>query len=184
MQCLVIQQVLVGSASLWGILLKCCENLFGKSTHVLLVAAGEVCSSSLQRGELLHRLLCWPCERFLKYFIRFKTLILGKQRSLEQVKRFIEESLSTIWLLKTFKAIDNLVARVLQGIWWRLDFEFCEQNPKLESGCNVWQILWLTNLWSWYLPQGNFSEYEHFFVSSSFLISQERKHKVLLFALF
>ena len=87
---LVTQQVLVGSARLWGILLKCSENLFGKATHVLLVAVGEICRSSLQRSKLLQRLRCRPCERCLKNFIRFKTLILGKQRSLERVKRFIE----------------------------------------------------------------------------------------------
>ena len=85
-----MQQVFVGSVRVWGILFKCCENLFGKATHLLLVAAGEICRSSLQRSELFQRLLCRPCERCLKNFIRFKTLILGKQRSLERVKRFIE----------------------------------------------------------------------------------------------
>lgn len=131
MQCLVMQQVLVGSAGLWGILLKCCENLFGKSTNVLLVAVGEICSMQFpSEGWIIAAftlLTLWKISCL-------KTLISGKQRSLEQVKRIIEESLSTIWSLKTFKAIDNLVARVLQGAWWGLDFEFCERNPKSESG--------------------------------------------------
>jgi len=108
---------------------------------------------------IIAALLCGPCERCLKNFIRSKTLISGKQISLERVNRLVEKSLSTIWSLKTFKHCpDKLVASVLQGTWWGLNFDFWEQNPKLKSGCYVWQILWLTNIWPWELSQGNFSK--------------------------
>ena len=75
MQSLVTQQVLVGSASLWGDSAHC-KNLFGKTDRALLVAAEEIYGSSLQRRELLPYLPCRPCERRLKKFIAFKTLIL------------------------------------------------------------------------------------------------------------
>ena len=84
-------------------------------------------------------LLCTHCERRLKNFIAFNTLLSESQRSLERVEKFIEKSLSALP-----KTRDNLVARVSQGTRRGLDLELCDQNPKLRSGRNVWQILWLT----------------------------------------
>ena len=52
MQCLVAQQVLVRSSSLWQILLTV-KVLFGKANRTLLVAAEEIYGSFLQRSELL-----------------------------------------------------------------------------------------------------------------------------------
>ena len=151
-----------------------------------LLAAEEFYSSPLQRSELFLHLCCRTCKWHLENFIALKTMISKSHRSLERVKRFIEESLSVLRSLKTSKATDNSVARVLRVTQQGLYFELCKPNPKLKSGCNVWQILWLITAWPWELPRGN--EYEHIFLLpflvGSFPISPKRKHKIDFFALF
>ena len=95
MQRLVTQKVLVGSVRDSAH----CKNLLIKV--VFLVAAEEIYGSSLQRSELLLHFLCRPCERRPKNFTAFKTLISETRRSLERVRRYIEELLSTLRSLKT-----------------------------------------------------------------------------------
>ena len=83
---------------------------------------------------------------------------------------------------KTSKATHDSVARVSRGTRRGLDFELRQPDPKLKSGCSVWQTLWLTIVWEFL--HGN--EYEHIFLSAclaeSFPIGSERKHKVDFFA--
>ena len=112
-----------------------CRNLFGKANRTLLIAAENIYVSSFQRSESLPHLLCRPCERRLRNFIAFKTLISESQRSLERAKRCKEESPSAHRSLKTSKATE--ASRVSRGL------HFPEPNP-LESGSQVsrvWQIL-------------------------------------------
>ncbi|XP_068685296.1 uncharacterized protein [Montipora foliosa] len=80
------------------------KNLFGKPNRSLLASAEDIYGSSLQKSELLPHLLCRPCERRLNNFKTFKTLISESQRSLERVKRCIEESPSAPRTTKTSKA--------------------------------------------------------------------------------
>ena len=76
-------------------------------------------------------------------------------------------------------SVHDSVAHVSRDTRRGLDFELREPNPKSKSGCNVWQILWLTIVWEF--PHGN--EYKHiFFVGvSCWIISdrsgKEKKHK-------
>ena len=46
------------------------------------------------------------------------------------------------WLLHV--SVHDSVARVSRGTRRELDFELREPNRNSKSGCNVWQILWLT----------------------------------------
>ena len=64
-------------------------NLFGKGNGMLLVAAENIYGSSLQRSESLPHLLCRPCERRLRNFIVFKTLI--SERLQERQKAMVRE---------------------------------------------------------------------------------------------
>ena len=116
-----------------------CRNLFGKTNRTLLVAEENIYVSSFQRSESLPHLLCRPCERRLRNFIAFKTLISESQRSLERAKRCMEESPSAHPSLKTSKGTET--SRVSRGT--RQGLHFPEPNP-LESGSQVsrvWQIL-------------------------------------------
>ena len=59
------------------------------------------------------------------------------------VEEIYSSSLQMSELLpKMSKATDNSVACISRGTRRGLDFELCEPNSKLKSGCNVWQILW------------------------------------------
>ena len=78
-----------------------CRILFGKANRTLLVAAGNIYGSPFQRNESLPHLLCRPCERRLRNFIAFKTMISESQRSLARAKRCMEESPSAHRSLKT-----------------------------------------------------------------------------------
>ena len=66
-----------------------CRNLLGKGNGMLFVAAENIYGSSLQRGESLPHLLCRPCERRLRNFMAFKTLI--SERLQEQQKAIVRE---------------------------------------------------------------------------------------------
>ena len=63
-----------------------CKTFLGKANRTLLVGAGEIYGSSLQRRELLPHLLSRPCKRRHKTEQRLR-LISDSERSLERVKR-------------------------------------------------------------------------------------------------
>ena len=92
---------------------------------------------------------------------------------------------------KTFrarKAIRKTATRSFcKGTRRRGDFELCEPNPKLKSGCNVYQFLWLT-MAVWYDLETHGNEYEHIFLAACLVdsspIGPERKHKSDFFASF
>ena len=71
---LVMQQVLLGSASLW-------EILFGKANHALLLVAEEIYGSSPRRSELFLHLRYRIGKRRLRNFIAVQTLISESQIS-------------------------------------------------------------------------------------------------------
>ena len=60
--------------------------------RALLAAAEDIYGRPLRQDNLLPHLLCRPCERRLKNFIAFKTVISESQRSFETVKRCTEIS--------------------------------------------------------------------------------------------
>jgi len=122
--------------------------------------------SSLQRPELLPHFSLDLAKDVLK--LHFRT---------SQVKRYTEESRLALRLLDTLKTTDNSVARLPQDTRRRLDFEFREPNPKLKSGCNICQILWLTIVWPRELPQGNFCKHGHIFMSCWVISDRSRKEK-------
>ena len=110
------------------------KNLFGKPNSSLLASAEDIYGSSPQKSELLPHLLCRPCERRLNNFKTFKTLILESQRSLERVKRCIEESPSAPRTMKTSKADYVSAGRVSRSS--RRGLNFREQRS-LEGGSQV-----------------------------------------------
>ena len=69
------------------------KNLFVKRNRALLVAAEDICGHSLKQDDnLLPHLICRACERRIKNFVAFKTLITESQKSSERVKRCTEIS--------------------------------------------------------------------------------------------
>ena len=99
-----------------------CKTFFGKANRTFLAAAEENYGSSLQRCDLLPHLLSRPCKRRLETPQRLR-LISKSKRSLERVKRCIEESRSVLRSLKTSKATGNSLARVSRSTRRGLDFE-------------------------------------------------------------
>ena len=63
-----------------------------RGNRALLAAAEDIFGRPLRQDKLLPYLLCRPCERRLKNFISFKTVISESQSSLETVKRCKEIS--------------------------------------------------------------------------------------------
>ena len=70
----------------------CSENIYAKGNRALLAAAEDIYGRPLRQDKLLPQLLCRPCERRLKNFVSFKTVICESQSSFETVKRCIENS--------------------------------------------------------------------------------------------
>ena len=93
----------------------------------------------------MSHLLSRPCKRRLKTAQRVR-LNSENERS-----------------LKTSKATDDSLARVSRGTRRGLDFEFREPNPKLKSGCNIWETSANTKAF--------------LCLVESFLIGPERKNK-------
>ena len=62
-----------------------CKNLFAKANHALLAAAEDIFNSLLCH-ELLPHLLCRSCERRLKNYVAFKTLIARVKDHLRTLK--------------------------------------------------------------------------------------------------
>lgn len=70
----------------------CSKNIYAKGNRALLAAAEDVYGRPLRQDKLLPHLLCRPCERRLKNFMSFKTVISESQSSFETVKRCTEIS--------------------------------------------------------------------------------------------
>ena len=70
----------------------CSKNIYAKGNRALLAAAEDIYGRPLRQDKLLPHLLCRPCERRLKNFISFKTVISESQSSFETVKRCTENS--------------------------------------------------------------------------------------------
>ena len=70
----------------------CSKNIYAKGNRALLAAAEDIYGRPLRQDKLLPHLLCRPCERRLKKFISFKTVISESQSSFETVKRCKEIS--------------------------------------------------------------------------------------------
>lgn len=69
------------------------RNLFVKRNRALLAAAEDICGHTLKQDDnLLPHLICRACERQIKNFVAFKTLITESQKSFERVKRCTEIS--------------------------------------------------------------------------------------------
>ena len=128
-----MQQVLLGSASLWEIFLTvkvCLEK------QIMRCSLPRKRFTTLPFGEVNY--LCI-------YAVDLAKGVFNK---------FIEETLSALRWLKTSKATYALVARVS-----RVTRRTPWTRSKVKSGCNVWQILWLTIVWEF----PNLNEYEHIF---------------------
>ena len=85
-----------------------CKNLFAKANRALLAAAEDI-FNSLPCHELMPHLLCRSCERQLKNYVAFKTLIAQSQSSFEnseRMNRCIRESPSAPRSLKSAKEVD------------------------------------------------------------------------------
>ena len=61
-------------------------------------------------------------------------------------------------IAEDFESIRQLVGLRFSRYTTRTWFEFRGPNPKLYSGCNIWQILWLIIVWPWELSKGSFCE--------------------------
>lgn len=70
----------------------CSKNIYAKGNRAFLAAAEDIYGRPLRQDKLLPHLLCRPCERRLKNFISFKTVISESQSSFETVKRCKEIS--------------------------------------------------------------------------------------------
>ena len=70
----------------------CSKNIYAKGNCALLAAAEDICGRPSRQDKLLPQLLCRPCERRLKIFISFKTVISESQSSFETMKRCTENS--------------------------------------------------------------------------------------------
>ena len=70
----------------------CSKNIYAKGNRALLTAAEDIYGRPLRQDKLSPQLLCRPCERRLKNFISFKTVISESQSSFETVKRCTENS--------------------------------------------------------------------------------------------
>ena len=70
----------------------CSKNIYAKGNRALLAAAEDIYGRPLRQDKLLPQLLCRPCERRLKIFISFKTVISESQSSFETMKRCSENS--------------------------------------------------------------------------------------------
>ena len=70
----------------------CSKNIYANGNRVLLAAAEDIYGRPLRQVNLLPHLICRPCERRLKNFISFKTVISESQSSFETVKRCTEIS--------------------------------------------------------------------------------------------
>ena len=57
------------------------KNMYAKGNRALLAAAEDIYGRPLRQDNLLPHLLCRPCERRLRNFIAFKTVISESQRS-------------------------------------------------------------------------------------------------------
>ena len=68
------------------------KNIYGKGNRALLAAAQDIYGRPLRKDKFLPHLRCRPCERRLKNYIVFKTVISETQSSLETVKRCTEIS--------------------------------------------------------------------------------------------
>ena len=69
------------------------KNLFVKRNRALLAAAEDICGFALKQDDnLTPHLICRACERRIKNFVAFKTLIIQNQKSFERVKRCNEIS--------------------------------------------------------------------------------------------
>ena len=66
--------------------ISCWKNIYAKGNRALLAAAEDVYGRPLRKDKFLPHLLCRPCERRLKNFISFKTVINESQSSFETVK--------------------------------------------------------------------------------------------------
>ena len=114
----------------------------------------------------------------------------GKWEILSEVldKRCIQKSRSALRWLETSKATDSSVARCSRDTRRGFDFEFRESIPMLKSGCNIWQILWLTIVWPREVPQGNFCEHERIFmccwVTTDRYGKEKHKNWVIWFTLY
>ena len=69
------------------------KNLYVKGNCALLAAVEDICGHTLRQDDnLLPHLICRACERRIKNFVTFKTLITETQKSFERVKRCTEIS--------------------------------------------------------------------------------------------
>ena len=110
-----MQQVLLGSASLWEIFLNvkiCLEKQIMRCSlprkRFTAVPFGEVNYFCIYAVDL--------AKGVLKNFIAVQTLISESQICQEGVKGFIEESLSALRSLKTYNATHDSVARISNSV--------------------------------------------------------------------
>ena len=72
----------------------CSKNIYAKGNRASLAAAEDICGRPLRQAKFFPHLLCGPCERRLKNFLSFKTVIGESQSSIETVKQCTEISQS------------------------------------------------------------------------------------------
>ena len=70
----------------------CSKKIYAKGNRALLAATEDIYGQPLRQDKLLPQLLCRPCERCLKNFMSFKTVISESQSSFETVKRCSKNS--------------------------------------------------------------------------------------------